>query len=632
MLYVGLYILLDWFSYLQPVLKLGITPWNPQAGLTLAFLVVYGPRWAAVTAVAALLSELFVRQAPISPLAISVAIWIAFGYGTLAVLLRRWHLATAIRTLGAAARLAGASVGATSVIAAGYVVLFAAAGELPWTRSVTSLPRLWIGDLTGILTLTPLLISVGEWRNASRLVRSHHWEVMAQFAALLLTLWLTFGLPATDQLRFFYPLFVPVIWVALRWGLSGAMIAALTIQIGLIVAAQDESRAPPLLDLQFLMLTLSLTALLLGAVITERAEVLRKVAAAEAEQRALLSTAPDAVLAVDRAGSVRMANAAALRLFGSIAEADRVVHLPQFLPNLRLQDPEGRASLEGRAAEGRVFPAEVAWARLDTPANEGFLVTVRDATERRRAEAQLRERDSALARAMRFAVAGELASALAHELNQPITALVSYLQAAQILAEPVHREEARLRTTLAKAAQEAIRASEVLRRLRDFYRGSVRTSEDVDLSALCMAVSQAFADRIRRAHTLFVTRIEPGLPSIRTDSIQLEIVLHNLIANALDAVMHVERPWRRVEMHAVRDKECVILQVEDSGPGIPAEVAQRLFEPFITSKPDGMGLGLAISRSLVRARGGDLFFAQSEKLRGASFTVRLPIAALADET
>lgn len=629
--YLMLYIVLDWLSYVQPVLKLGITPWNPQAGLTLAFLLVYGPRWAFVTAAAALLSEVLVRQSHISPLAVGVSIWIALGYCTLAALLRRWHLATAIRTLGAGARLAGASVGATLVIAAGYVLLFVSAGELPWAHTLMSLPRLWIGDLTGILTLTPLLISAGEWRNAVRLARSHPWEVMAQFAALLVTLWIIFGLPATDQLRFFYPLFVPVIWIALRWGLSGAMIGALTIQIGLVVAAQDESRVPPLMDLQFLMLTLSLTALLLGAVITERAEVLRKVATAEAQQRALLAMAPDAVLALDPAGSVRMANAAAVRLFGDIASAHHAARLPQLLPNLQLQAQEGRATLDGRSKEGRVFPADVAWARLDAPADEGFLVTVRDATERRRTEAQLRERDTALARAMRFAVAGELASALAHELNQPITALVSYLRAAEILAEPFGREEARLTTTLGKAAQEAIRASEVLRRLRDFYRGATRNFDDVQLPELCDAVSQAFNDRLRRAGTLFVTRIEPSLPSLRADSIQLEIVLHNLLSNALDAVKQVDKSWRRIELHAFRANEWIVLRVEDSGPGITPELSQKLFEPFMTSKSDGMGLGLAISRSLVRARGGDLLFEQSEKLRGACFTVRLPIVHSADE-
>ena len=172
--YLASYILLDWLSYVQPVLKLGITPWNPQAGLTLAFLLVYGPRWASVTAVAVLLSEILVRQNSVaSSLVIGVSMWIALGYGVLAALLRRWRLETPIRTLGAAVRLAVASVAATLVVAGGYVVLFVTAGELQPAHSLESLPRLWIGDLTGILTMTPLLIWASEWRHGIRVLRRH---------------------------------------------------------------------------------------------------------------------------------------------------------------------------------------------------------------------------------------------------------------------------------------------------------------------------------------------------------------------------------------------------------------------------------------------------------------------------
>jgi PAS domain S-box-containing protein len=633
LVYVALYVLLDWFSYVQPVLKLGITPWNPQAGLTLAFLLMYGPRWAPVTAGAALLSEVLVRESsPVVPLVLGASLWIALGYGVLAGLLRRWHLDEPIRTLGMAARFAGAAVGTTLVLAGGYVVLFVISGELPLTDAIESLPRLWIGDLTGILTLTPLLIWAERWRGAVQAIRRHRWEVLAQFVALSATLWILFAV-LNDQLRFFYPLFVPVIWVALRWGASGAMLPALATQIGLVIAAQQTSLGPPpLIDLQFFMLTLSLTALLLGAVVTERADALRRVAMREVEQRALLAMAPDGVLAVDSSGQVLMANPAALRLFGEAASVQRAAHLSDLIPGLRPQTSEGRATLEGRRADGVTFPAEIAWARLDAPANEGLLLTVRDATERRRAETQLRERDRALARAMRFAVAGELASALAHELNQPITALVSYLRAAEILAAPFEHEEERLTATLGKAAREAIRASEVLRRLRDFYRGGTIKSEDVQIATLCHAVGNGFQDRLKRAGTPLVMQVDSSLPTVRADATQLEIVLHNLVSNAIDAVNQVDRARRCIELEATRVDGHIVVRVEDSGPGIAPEVAQKLFEPFVTSKPDGMGLGLALSRSLVRARGGELTFEPSEKLGGASFVVRLPVEYPADES
>lgn len=625
--YVPLYVLLDWLSYVQPVLKLGITPWNPQAGLTLAFLLVYGSRWAPAAAGAVLLSEILVRQSfPAFSLLLGVSIWIALSYGLLAILLRRWNLQEPIRTLRAAASFAVSAVGGTLLVAAGYVVLFVIAGELPLNQAIEALPSLWIGDLTGTLTLTPLLICASQWRNGVQVLQRHTWEVLAQLAGLSATLWIIFGV-LTDQLRHFYPLFVPVIWIALRWGTPGAMLAALEIQIGLIIAAQPDSDGSPLVDLQFLMLTLSFTALLLGAVVTERADALRKVAVREAEQRAFLSMAPDGVLAMDSGGRVLLANPAALRLFGEADSSERAAQLSDLLPGLEPRTSEGRATLEGRRTDGTTFPAEIAWARLD----EGLLVTVRDATERRRSEAQLRERDRALARAMRFAVAGELASALAHELNQPITALVSYIRAAEILAAPFSAEEERLTATLGKAAHEAIRASEVLRRLRDFYRGGVFKREDVQVSSLCHAVMQTFQDRLRRADASMDVRVDSSMPTLRADATQLEIVLHNLISNAIDAVTQVDPQHRCIELHATCADDHIVFRVEDSGPGLAAEVAQKLFEPFVTSKPDGMGLGLAISRSLVRARGGELSFEPSEQLRGACFIARLPIEHSMDE-
>jgi PAS domain S-box-containing protein len=628
--YVVLYVLLDGLSYVQPVLKLGITPWNPQAGLTLAFLLAYGLRWAPVTAVAVLLSEMLIRQdSPVAPLVIGVSLWIPLAYGLLAMQLRHWNLHEPIRTLGGGARFAGSAVGTTLIVAAGYVVLFVIAGELPSQNALDALPSLWIGDLTGILTVTPLLICASQWRQGMRAVRRHSWQVIAQILALTGTLWIIFGV-LTDQLRHFYPLFVPVIWISLRWGAPGAMLASLAIQIGLLLAVQNERGGAPLIDLQFLMLTLSLTALLLGAVVTERANALRRVAMREAEQRALLAMAPDAVLAVNSDGEVVMANSAALRLFGEAASKYPGPQLSDLLPNLNLQTFEGRATLEGRGANGAAFPAEIAWARLDASGNEGLLVTVRDATDRRRAETQLRERDRALARAMRFAVAGELASALTHELNQPITALVSYLRAAEILAAPFSSEEQRLTATLGKAAHEAIRASEVLRRLRDFYRGGAFKREDVQVATICHSVTQAFQDRLRRANAVLDSEVDPALPTLSADATQLEIVLHNLISNAIDAVTQTDRP-RRIELRAQRVDDRIVIRVEDSGAGLAMDVAQKLFEPFVTSKPDGMGLGLAISRSLVRARGGELSFEPSEKLLGACFIVRMPIESPKEE-
>jgi C4-dicarboxylate-specific signal transduction histidine kinase len=148
---------------------------------------------------------------------------------------------------------------------------------------------------------------------------------------------------------------------------------------------------------------------------------------------------------------------------------------------------------------------------------------------------------------------------------------------------------------------------------------------------LCHTVAHAFQDRLRRAGATLVVQVDGSLSTLQADATQLEIVLHNLVSNAIDAVAHVDPAERRIELHAIREESRVVFRIEDSGPGIAPDVAQRLFEPFVTSKPDGMGLGLAISRSLVRARGGELWFQPRDHLRGGCFMVRLPIEYPTDE-
>ncbi|MES1263830.1 MAG: MASE1 domain-containing protein, partial [Peristeroidobacter soli] len=356
--YLVLYVVLEWLSFIQPVLKLGITPWNPNTGLMLAFLLVYGPRWAPVTALGVLAAEVLIRGTPAGWLVlICASAAIACGYAALATLLRRWGVPKLIESTAGAARLVVAVAVTTLVVATSYVLLFMAAGALPVEAVGGSIARYWVGDFNGILTFTPLLLLVGRWRELRQVLRNRLGLIALQFAAVALTMWLIFGLAPNDELRLFYPLFLPVIWVTLQWGVPGAMLSTLAVQIGLVIAVQNQPGAPPLVDLQFLLLTLILTALLLGAVVTERANALERVAMREAEQRVLLATAPDAVLTVHPSGEIRSANPAAHGLFGPLASATGSRTLRTILPAIRLDRESGRATLEGRRCDGATFPA-----------------------------------------------------------------------------------------------------------------------------------------------------------------------------------------------------------------------------------------------------------------------------------
>ncbi len=250
----------------------------------------------------------------------------------------------------------------------------------------------------------------------------------------------------------------------------------------------------------------------------------------------------------------------------------------------------------------------------------GALATQRDTTLR-----QMRQQDAALQRSMRFAAAGQLASALTHELNQPMTALLSYVRSAELMTEPLARADERLAGTVRKAGEEAGRAAAVLRRLREFYRGEGARLEPTDALSVCGGVAEALRDRMRRSAVEFELRHRAGLPSVMVDRTQLEIVIHNLLTNCLDAFDALPARGsrgRRIELAAEVRGVDVLIAVDDSGPGIAPNVMERLFEPFVTSKISGMGLGLSLSRTLLRHQGGDLW-SEASRFGGARFVIRL---------
>jgi len=627
--YVAAYIGLDAVSYLQPLLKLGITPWNPDAGLTLAFLLVRGWRQAPWTAVAALLAELIVRD-PRSPLlaSFSASIVIAVGYGGLAFTLTRLGIDRRLASHRSALLLSIGTAVTALAVSSGYAATFFLAGTLPGSAAAAAIARNWVGDLNGVFTLAPLLLA-GPAAPARiwQALRAHRGLILCQGVVLTCMLWLVLRTRPLGDLPLVYVLFAPVVWITLRWGVIGAAVAALLIQIGFLVGAAPQLDASSLIEIQFFLVTLALTALLLGAVLAERANALVRVAQSEAEQRALLATAPDAVLATNPDGQITSANLAAQQLF-KVAGPDILgTTLSGWFPTLFLLDDVERRRLGGVRSNGERFAAEIACVRLDPPARAGYLLIVRDMTDHDQAQTQLRERDRALSRAMRFALAGELATAITHELNQPITALVSYLKAVEILAAPLEAHDSRLFETLRKATHESLRASDVLKRLRDFYRSGEVNTTLIDVEALTAEVLSAFADRAARLGAE-VTREIRVTREISADRIHLQMVLHNLVANALDAVADVESGRRRVHVAVATQHEQLQVLVSDTGRGVLPEIESRLFEPFVTSKLDGMGLGLAISRTLLQSQGGELRLDESGA-GGTRFSVELPLTARA---
>ena len=241
-------------------------------------------------------------------------------------------------------------------------------------------------------------------------------------------------------------------------------------------------------------------------------------------------------------------------------------------------------------------------------------------SERRAIERALRDKQSELDRSLRLAAASELASALAHELNQPLSAISAYLRACQLMLARGGDDASELATTMDKVIGEANRAGNVVRRLRDFFRSGSAHVEPIAPSVLIDDACAGVRERANR-HGVALEQSSEPLPAVLVDRVQIEAVLHNLLANAVDAVK-TSAQARRIRVVSAREETGFVrIAVEDNGPGIAAEIAASLFDPFVTTKARGMGLGLAISRSIVDAHGGRLWHEARDPGSAFCFTV-----------
>jgi len=257
----------------------------------------------------------------------------------------------------------------------------------------------------------------------------------------------------------------------------------------------------------------------------------------------------------------------------------------------------------------------------------GASKTARDITERKSAEARLRAVQGELSHVARLTEMGQLSAALAHELNQPLTAVLNYANVAKrLLAMGDPASVGKAGEAITKTGQQALRAGQIIRRLRDFVekRESKRTIEDINAiaeEAIALGLVGHAAANIK-VHRKLAHNPAPLL----VDKVQIQQVLVNLMRNAAEAMAESPRRELTITTEAIQDTG-VEISVADTGPGIPDEVAKRLFQPFVTTKSGGMGIGLAISRSIVEAHGGNLSMTPNEG-GGTVFLFRLPAAPI----
>jgi two-component system, LuxR family, sensor kinase FixL len=342
--------------------------------------------------------------------------------------------------------------------------------------------------------------------------------------------------------------------------------------------------------------------------------------AREAHVKSILDTVPDAMIVIDERGLIQSFSAAAERLFGysagEIAEKNVKLLMPapyreehdRYLGRY-LRTGERRIIGVGRVVvgqrkDGSTFPMELSVGEMRTSHERFFTGFVRDLTERQQTEARLQELQAELVHVSRLTAMGEMASALAHELNQPLSAIANYMKGSRRLLENSADEHVgQVRDAMDKAAEQALRAGQIIRRLRDFVaRGeSERRVEDVkklieEASALALVGAKDRGVRVR-------FEFDPRVDFVLADKVQIQQVLLNLIRNAIEAMEEADR--RELVVSTVeKSNKMAEITVADTGSGIAPEISAQLFQPFVTTKTHGMGVGLSISRTIIEAHGG----------------------------
>ena len=361
----------------------------------------------------------------------------------------------------------------------------------------------------------------------------------------------------------------------------------------------------------------------------------------ELRLRSILDTVPDAIVVIDAQGTIQSFSPAAERLFGygSAEVLGRNVNILMPTPYHEAHDGylerylrtgERRIIGIGRVVvglrkSGETFPMELQVGEFAFGESRFFTGFVRDLTEPREAERRIHDLQAELLHASRLSVMGQMASTMAHELNQPLTAVMNYLEAGrQLLATGAGGPE-RIGEMMEKAIAQAQRAGDVIRRLRGFVS---KGETERRIQSLNQLVEEALALALVGARQRSVRaslELDHALPPVLVDQVQIQQVVLNLVRNAIEAMEEVERRELTIGTRAITEEGMAEVIVSDTGPGIAAELADRLFQPFVTTKPTGMGLGLSICREIVEAHHGRLTTSPGSA-GGTVFRLTLPLA------
>jgi two-component system sensor kinase FixL len=359
----------------------------------------------------------------------------------------------------------------------------------------------------------------------------------------------------------------------------------------------------------------------------------------EAHLRSILETVPDAMIVIDEQGLIRDFSKTAERLFDWKAQDVFGKNVNILMPSPYREEHDGYMQryyatgerriiglgrvVVGERRDGSTFPMELAVGEMRIGGTRYFTGFVRDLTERQETEARMQELQTELVHVSRLTALGEMASALAHEINQPLTAIANYLRGSRMLLAKEPPAIDRIGDAVDRAASEALRAGEIIRRLREFVSRGETERRLESLSKLIEEASALALVGAKQSGVRVSMAFDRSVDQVLVDKVQIQQVVLNLIRNSIDAMSASERRELEIGVREAPDGQALV-SVSDTGPGMSPETLERLFQPFFTTKSSGMGVGLSISRTIVEAHGGHLR-ARNRREGGAIFEFSLPV-------
>ncbi|HYJ58178.1 MAG TPA: PAS domain S-box protein [Methyloceanibacter sp.] len=473
--------------------------------------------------------------------------------------------------------------------------------------------------------------------------RIHYLAGAAAVGVLLVLAW---GLYPWLHGRGFFLIFIPaILFAAGIGGLGPGLLAtALSLAFGLLLVGVDA------LDIRA-MIEASIFIVVGGGIawfgeqlrrtrIRDLAQT-RDLRAREAHLRSILDAVPDATVVIDEKGIIQSFSAAAERLFGYPESAVAGKNVSCLMPQpyrgehdryiaRYLATGEKRIIgidrvVTGQRQDGSTFPMKLEVGEMQSGERRFFTGFIRDLTERQQTEDQLHDLQTELARLSRLTAMGEMASTLAHEINQPLSAISNYLQGCSRLLEPVqHPNVPKIRDALAEATKQTLRTGHIIRQLREFVARGETEKHPENISKLVEEASALALVGAKEVGVKTLFRFASHTDAVLVEKVQIQQVLLNLMRNAIEAMHGCERKELSVSTRAARD-DMIEVSVADTGSGVSEEIADRLFQPFVTTKPAGMGVGLSISKRIIEAHGGNIW-AERNKGGGTVFRFTLQLA------